>query len=41
MTAGRIVQQGAFADLVERPASPFVTQFLTAQTLAPGEWGLR
>jgi len=37
MTAGRIVQQGAFADLVERPASPFVTQFLTAQTLAPGQ----
>jgi osmoprotectant transport system ATP-binding protein len=33
MTAGRIVQQGAFADLVERPATPFVTQFLTAQTL--------
>ena len=37
MTAGRIVQQGAFADLVERPTSPFVTQFLTAQTLAPGQ----
>jgi osmoprotectant transport system ATP-binding protein len=39
MTAGRIVQQGAFADLVQRPATPFVTQFLTAQTLtaaAPG-----
>ena len=36
MTAGRVVQQGAFADLVERPASPFVTQFLTAQTLAAG-----
>jgi osmoprotectant transport system ATP-binding protein len=36
MTAGRIVQQGAFADLVERPATPFVTQFLTAQTLAAG-----
>jgi osmoprotectant transport system ATP-binding protein len=34
MTAGRIVQQGAFADLVERPATAFVTQFLTAQTLA-------
>jgi osmoprotectant transport system ATP-binding protein len=34
MTAGRIVQQGAFADLVERPAAPFVTQFLTAQALA-------
>ncbi|HKW91306.1 MAG TPA: ATP-binding cassette domain-containing protein [Methylomirabilota bacterium] len=34
MTAGRVVQQGTFADLAERPASPFVTQFLTAQTLA-------
>lgn len=36
MTAGRVVQQGTFADLVERPAAPFVTQFLTAQTLAAG-----
>ena len=36
MHAGRIVQQGAFADLVERPATPFVSQFLTAQTLAAG-----
>ena len=36
MTAGRIVQQGAFADLVERPATPFVSQFLTAQTLTAG-----
>jgi osmoprotectant transport system ATP-binding protein len=35
MTSGRVVQQGAFADLVERPATPFVTQFMTAQTLAP------
>jgi osmoprotectant transport system ATP-binding protein len=35
LTAGRVVQQGTFADLAERPASPFVTQFLTAQTLAP------
>ncbi len=34
MTEGRIVQQGAFADLVERPATAFVTQFMTAQTLA-------
>jgi osmoprotectant transport system ATP-binding protein len=33
MTAGRVVQHGSFADLAERPASPFVTQFLTAQTL--------
>jgi len=34
MTAGRVVQRGRFADLLERPAAPFVTQFLTAQTLA-------
>ena len=31
LTAGRVVQQGTYADLAERPASPFVTQFLTAQ----------
>ena len=31
MRAGRIVQQGAFADFVERPAEPFVTQFINAQ----------
>jgi ABC-type proline/glycine betaine transport system ATPase subunit len=40
MTGGRAVQQGTFADLAERPASPFVTQFITAQTLAtraPGD----
>jgi osmoprotectant transport system ATP-binding protein len=34
LTAGRVVQHGTFADLAERPASPFVTQFLTAQTLS-------
>jgi osmoprotectant transport system ATP-binding protein len=34
MTGGRVVQQGTFADLVDRPADPFVRQFLTAQTLA-------
>jgi len=33
LTAGRVVQQGSYTDLVERPASPFVTRFLTAQTL--------
>jgi osmoprotectant transport system ATP-binding protein len=32
LTAGRVVQQGTYADLAERPASPFVTQFLTAQS---------
>ena len=31
MRSGRIVQQGAFADFVERPAEPFVTQFVNAQ----------
>jgi osmoprotectant transport system ATP-binding protein len=35
LTAGRVVQQGTFADLAERPAAPFVTQFLTAQGTAP------
>ena len=34
LQAGRVVQQGAFADLAERPAGPFVTEFLGAQTLA-------
>jgi osmoprotectant transport system ATP-binding protein len=34
LTAGRVVQEGAFTDLMERPATPFVRQFLTAQTLA-------
>jgi osmoprotectant transport system ATP-binding protein len=28
---GRIIQQGRLHDLVERPADPFVTQFITAQ----------
>jgi len=36
MTEGRVVQQGTFADLVERPATPFVTRFLTAQGLPAG-----
>jgi osmoprotectant transport system ATP-binding protein len=29
---GRVVQQGTFADLAQRPAEPFVTDFLVAQT---------
>jgi osmoprotectant transport system ATP-binding protein len=33
LTEGTVVQQGTLADLAERPASPFVRQFLTAQTL--------
>ena len=40
MTAGRTVQQGTFSDLLERPATPFVRRFISAQTLAtPGESG--
>ena len=35
MTEGRIVQQGTFADLARRPASPFVTAFLNAQRPPP------
>jgi osmoprotectant transport system ATP-binding protein len=31
LTGGRIVQHGTFADLVHRPASPFVTEFIHAQ----------
>jgi osmoprotectant transport system ATP-binding protein len=34
LQAGRVVQQGAFADLAERPAAPFVTEFLGAQGLS-------
>jgi osmoprotectant transport system ATP-binding protein len=41
MHAGRVVQQGTFSDLLERPTSPFVTQFLTAQTLVAGASGAR
>ena len=31
MRDGRIIQQGALADLLERPAEPFVRQFIRAQ----------
>jgi len=31
MRAGRIVQRGTRADLLERPADPFVTEFIRAQ----------
>ena len=39
MRAGRVVQQGAFADFLQRPADSFVTQFINAQRspLAEGE----
>jgi osmoprotectant transport system ATP-binding protein len=33
MTAGRVVQRGTFDDLLHRPVEPFVTEFLTAQSL--------
>ena len=35
MRAGRVVQQGAFADLARTPAEPFVTEFLGAQAPPP------
>ncbi len=35
MTRGRVVQQGTFADLLERPADAFVTEFMSAQTPPP------
>lgn len=31
MRAGRVLQRGTFRDLIDRPADPFVTAFLTAQ----------
>ncbi len=36
LDGGRVVQRGTFADLAERPAAPFVTEFLRAQTPPPG-----
>jgi osmoprotectant transport system ATP-binding protein len=33
MNEGRVVQQGQFWDLVERPATPFVESFVNAQSL--------
>ncbi|HEX6210025.1 MAG TPA: ATP-binding cassette domain-containing protein [Methylomirabilota bacterium] len=35
LRAGRIVQQGPFADLARKPAEPFVTEFLGAQAPPP------
>jgi osmoprotectant transport system ATP-binding protein len=32
---GRVVQEGTFADLAQRPAEPFVAEFLRAQTPPP------
>ncbi len=40
LRAGRVVQQGTFADLAHKPAEPFVTEFLSAQAPPPElrEW---
>jgi osmoprotectant transport system ATP-binding protein len=35
LNAGRVVQQGTFADLARRPAEPFVAEFLGAQVPPP------
>ncbi|MDT8436254.1 MAG: ABC transporter ATP-binding protein [Gemmatimonadota bacterium] len=39
LRAGRLVQQGSYEDLVERPADPFVTDFVRAQRGAGGAAG--
>ena len=31
MQAGRVVQQGSLASMVQQPANPFVTEFVNAQ----------
>lgn len=39
MRGGAIVQRGPLADLLERPADPFVTEFIRAQRALPvGAW---
>ena len=35
MNAGRIVQQGPFAEILERPSDDFVREFVSSQTVAP------
>ena len=35
LRAGRVVQQGTFAELARKPAEPFVTEFLSAQAPPP------
>jgi osmoprotectant transport system ATP-binding protein len=35
LRAGRVVQQGTFAELARKPAEPFVTEFLGAQAPPP------
>jgi osmoprotectant transport system ATP-binding protein len=34
LESGRIVQQGLFVDIVERPASDFVREFVNSQAMA-------
>jgi osmoprotectant transport system ATP-binding protein len=41
MHAGRIVQQGTFADLAERPEAPFVAEFFNAQSLGGAPRGAK
>jgi osmoprotectant transport system ATP-binding protein len=35
MNAGRIVQQGRFAEILEQPADDFVREFISSQVVAP------
>jgi osmoprotectant transport system ATP-binding protein len=35
MTEGKVVQHGTLSDLINHPASPFVTEFINAQKPAP------
>jgi osmoprotectant transport system ATP-binding protein len=35
MNAGRVVQQGTFAELAQNPSDPFVAEFLRAQAPPP------
>ena len=35
MHSGRVVQQGAFADILRRPATDFVREFVSSQVVAP------
>ncbi|MEX0678861.1 MAG: ATP-binding cassette domain-containing protein [Pirellulales bacterium] len=35
MQSGRIVQQGPFADLLDKPGNDFVREFVTSQVVAP------
>jgi osmoprotectant transport system ATP-binding protein len=37
LQAGRVVQEGSFEDLINRPADPYVTKFVNAQRSALGE----